>query len=569
MTRPRFLPRPSPASVRSEDLEADLRADLQGVLALNGMGGFIWEPDCDTVFLDPGGLAVFDLAPDAFDGRPETLTRRLHPEDAAQLEAQVSEALASRDGYGAYFRVRRSDGSLRWAHVQGHIRRDRAGRPRRVVGIVRDASAELQHLTQQATLEADRRRQTDVVEATTSALSQALTIEDVNTALTSEKVMGAIGAASIVLSLVEKGRLRIVATAGLPPEYARDMQYVRLDDPLPVAEAIRTRKPRFTSRQEALTYPRLRPHVVDTDFTASAILPLIAQARPIGALAIIYRHKDRFTPEERNLLQVLGGTVAQSVQRAVLYDEEHAIAVGLQQAMLPAVIPEVNGTRIAARYRPARTGHQIGGDWYDVVALPTGRVGLVVGDVQGHDIHASAVMGQLRIALRAYAAEGHPPGTLLARASAFLHDLDTERFATCLYVELDPATGRAQLVRAGHHGPLVRHPGGGCSRPYVHGGLPLGLPQYSGHAPYPTTELRLGPEDTMLLCTDGLVEFRGMDVDEGLRQVETIVGEGPADLDSLAEHIVATVESRQGQDDDVALLLVGLTTADLVRRAHA
>ncbi|MGP3950061.1 SpoIIE family protein phosphatase [Streptomyces sp. 7N604] len=546
-------------AMRFEVLEADLRVDLPRVLALNGMGGFLWDLDADTFFLDPGGLAVYDLDPDEYDGRTETLAQRIMPEDIAALRDTVDDALASKDGYGAYFRVRCSDGTIRWSHTQGRIQRDGAGRARRVVGIVRDASPELEHLTQQATLKADRKRQTDVVQVTTSVLSQALTIQDVTAALTSKEIMGAIGAGSIVLSLVEKDRLRIVAAAGMPPEFSRDLRYVRLDESLPVAEAVRTQTPRFTMKEEALTHPRLRPHVEGSDLTASAILPLIAQAQPIGALAITYRDKDEFTPEERNLLIALGGTVAQSVQRAVLYDEEHAMAVGLQQAMLPASIPDVPGTEIAVRYRPARTGHQIGGDWYDVVPLPTGRVGLVVGDVQGHDIHASAVMGQLRIALRAYAAEGHPPSTLMARASSFLHDLDTDRFATCIYADLDPATGHAELVRAGHHGPLVKHADGRCSRPYIHGGLPLGLPQYSSHAPYPTTRLQLGAEETLLLCTDGLVEFHGMDIDEGVQQVETILRGGPADMDELAEHIVATIEARQGQEDDVALLLVGLT----------
>ncbi|MGW8949537.1 SpoIIE family protein phosphatase [Streptomyces sp. NPDC055709] len=555
----RFGRRPRQPAVGFDEMEANLRADLQGVLALNGMGGFVWELDSGLVFLDRGGLTVFDLAPRAYDGRAETLSRRIEPEDRSALRCLVDDALAHRDSFGAYFRVRCTDGRLRWAHAQGHIQRDRTGRPCRIVGIVRDAGPELEHLRQQAALEADRRRQADVVQATTSALSQALTTEDVGAALTSKNVMDTIGAASMVLSLVENKRLRIVATAGLAPEYARDLRFVRLDDALPIAEAVRTQTARFMRREEALTYPRLRPHVIDTDLTVSALLPLVAQARPIGALAIIYRDKADFTPEERNLLLALGATVAQSVQRAVLYDQEHAMAVGLQQAMLPAGIPDVPGARIAACYRSARTGHEIGGDWYDVVPLPDGRVGLVVGDVQGHDIHASAVMGQLRIALRAYAAEGHPPATLMARASAFLHDLDTERFATCIYAELDPATGRTLLVRAGHHGPIIKDAGGRCSRPHVRGGLPLGLPQHGRHAPYPTTSLRLARDETVLLCTDGLIEFRGMDIDEGMDRIEAVLRAGPADLDRLAEHLVTNVEDRHGQEDDIALLLVALS----------
>ena len=109
-------------------------------------------------------------------------------------------------------------------------------------------------------------------------------------------------------------------------------------------------------------------------------------------------------------------------------------------------------------------GRDIGGDWYDLIPLPGGRVGAVIGDVQGHDTHAAAVMGQLRIVLRAYAAEGHTPATVMARASVFLHELDTDRFATCLYAEADLATGVVQVVRAGHIDPLIRHADGSCRR---------------------------------------------------------------------------------------------------------
>lgn len=561
--RTRQSPSSSPSPPRLEELaelEEDLRSHLPAVLALNGMGGFLWDLGSDTFFLDAAGLQVFDFRPGEYDGRTETLATHMIAEDVPALQALVDDAIAARDGYGAYFRVCRADGSVRWTHTQGYIQRDRVGQARRVVGVVRDAGPELEHLRQQAALEADRRRQSDVVQATTSALSQALTIEDVTAALTSDMIMGSIGASSMALSLVDQDRLRLVATVGLPSELDRDLRVARFDDPLPLAEAVRTQAPRFIDRAEARArYPLLWPYVRDTDLTSAAVLPLIAQARPIGALGLMYRGKRTFSPEERNLLLALGGTIAQSVQRAMLYDEEHALAVGLQQAMLPARIPEVTGARIAVRYRPARTGHQIGGDWYDVVPLSGGRFGLVVGDVEGHDVHASAVMGQLRTALRAYAAEGHPPAALMARVSAFLHDLDTERFATCIYADLEPSTGRVQLVRAGHHGPLVRHPDGRCSRPEVPGGVPLGLPQYGGDAPYPTLSLQLGREDTLLLCTDGLLEFHGVDLDEGVSQVEGILCAGPRDIEALAGRIVATIESRQGQEDDVALLLVGLT----------
>ncbi len=184
---------------------------------------------------------------------------------------------------------------------------------------------------------------------------------------------------------------------------------------------------------------------------AAAFLPLIAQARRSASSRSSTAATTAFTGEDRELGTALAGILAQSLQRAILFDQEREFATGLQSSMLPRHIPRFDGAEIAVRYHAASSGREVGGDWYDVVALPQNRVGLVVGDVQGHDTHAAAVMGQLRIALRAYAAEGHPPSTVLARASRFLAELDTERFATCGYAQLDLATG----TRATRPGPAT------------------------------------------------------------------------------------------------------------------
>jgi serine phosphatase RsbU (regulator of sigma subunit) len=423
---------------------------------------------------------------------------------------------------------------------------------------VRDATTEFRQLTDQAHLEADRERQADIVQATTSVLSRALTVDDVRRALEDHRILGPLGAVGISLSMLEHGRLRRFPNPTMAPEAFLDLEYTRLDDQLPASEAVRTQVPLFVTRYEVRdNYPRMWPYIKDTAVSSGAVLPLFAQGRPVGALVILYETKDTFTPEERNLLVALAATVGQSLQRAVLYDEEHAVAVGLQQAMLPARIPAVPGVQVAVRYRPAGNGHQIGGDWYDVVPLPDGHVGLVVGDVEGHDIHASVVMGQLRTALRAYASEGHSPGTLMARASMFLHDLDTDRFATCLYADLDPVGGRVRFVRAGHHDPLIRHPDGSSTRPGLAGGLPLGLPQLDS-TPYPVTDLRLDRDDTLLFCTDGLIEYDGNDIEDGMREIEALLPDGPDDPESLAEYLVRSVEARHQQQDDIALLLVRL-----------
>ena len=149
-------------------------------LALNRMGSFDWDLDAGLMHLDAGALTVFDLAPEEYDDRPGTLGKRVPADEAVRLDDMISRAFKSgRDSYGAYFRRRRRDGSLRWTHSQGFIRRDGTGRPHRVIGIVRDAVQELADSNARRDLDEERRRRTSLVEGTTAALAHARTVQDV------------------------------------------------------------------------------------------------------------------------------------------------------------------------------------------------------------------------------------------------------------------------------------------------------------------------------------------------------------------------------------------------------
>ncbi|MFJ9637795.1 SpoIIE family protein phosphatase [Streptomyces sp. NPDC101178] len=526
-------------------------------LALNRMGSFDWDLDTGLMHMDEAALDVFDLTPEEYDNRPATLADRVPTDEAQRLDGMVSQALKSgRVNYGAYFRIQRSDGTLRWTHTQGFVRRDGTGRPRRIIGIVRDATDELADSSARQELDLERRRRTSLVEGTTAALAHARTVKDVIAVLKNSQGLAHLGATSLVMGLLESGRIHLVAD-GPEGAYVPGTRFTRVDEQYPMSEVVRTLAPRFIESAEdfAVSYPILWPDISHLGITSAAYMPLIAQARPIGALGLLYRDKAGFTPDERNLLMALGTSIAQSLQRAMLYEQEHDLAEGLQQAMLPRRIPAVPGAHVAVRYRSARLGQDIGGDWYDLIPLPGGRVGAVIGDVQGHDTHAAAVMGQLRIVLRAYAAEGHSPATVMARASVFLHELDTDRFATCTYAEVDLTTGVVQVVRAGHVDPLVRDVDGSCRRMPAEGGLPLGLSAEFGRLEYPVGTAELDPGQTMILFTDGLVELPGSDLDEGIQLLTTLVSNGPQDLQRLADDLCDAVDVRGGQDD-VALLLL-------------
>ncbi|MFB6872909.1 SpoIIE family protein phosphatase [Streptomyces sp. NPDC056323] len=526
-------------------------------LALNRMGSFDWDLDSGFMHMDRPALDVFDLRAEEYDNRPETLGLRVPPDEGVRLDAMVAQALKrGQSNYGAYFRIRRRDGSLRWTHTQGFIRRDGTGRPHRIIGIVRDATQELADSTARRELDTERRRRTSLVDGTTAALAHARTVGDVIEVLKNSQGLAHLGATSLVMGLIEAGRIHLVAD-GPEDSFVPGTRYTRTDEQYPMSEVVRTLTPRFieSATDFATSYPILWPHISHLGITSAAYLPLIAQARPIGALGLLYSDKDGFTGDERNLLVALGSSIAQSLQRAMLYEQEHDLAEGLQQAMLPRRIPDVPGAQIAVRYRSARLGRDIGGDWYDVIPLPGGRVGAVIGDVQGHDTHAAAVMGQLRIVLRAYAAEGHSPATVMARASVFLHELDTDRFATCTYAEADLTTGVVQLVRAGHVDPLVRESDGSCRRLPAEGGLPLGLSAEFGRLEYPVSTVELDPGQTLVMFTDGLVEMPGADLDEGIQLLTAMVRNGPQDLQRLADRLCEEVDERGGEDDVAVLML--------------
>ncbi|MFF0623952.1 SpoIIE family protein phosphatase [Streptomyces sp. NPDC004296] len=532
---------------------------LRERLSLNRMGTFDWDLDSGFMDLDPGAMEVFDLRPGEYDGAPTSLTLRVPPEEGLRLDAALSQALQDgNSSYGAYFRIQCRDGTRRWTHSQGRILHNAQGVAYRVIGIVREATSELADSALLRSLQQERQRQTVMVQQTTAALARALSVKDVTRVLTGTGGARRFGADALVLGLVENDRFEVIATAGLDGEVPADMMNSRLDDTLPLSDAVRSRRPSFLSTRGELVarYPRLRPSVDVLPTGSAAFLPLVAQDTVLGALGLFNHEPAVQSPEARNLALALAGVVAQSLQRATLFDQEREFATGLQAAMLPRLLPPIAGGEVTVRYHPASVGRDVGGDWYDVIALPQGRTGLVVGDVQGHDTHAAAVMGQLRIALRAYASEGHPPETVLVRASRFLAELETERFATCTYVQADLESGALYLARAGHLGPLICNSSRHIDWPEISGGLPLGLATAFGQDHFPETQLFLEPGSTLLLCTDGLVEQPGQDISAGIDALSAAVRAGPTALDALADRLSDRLWAEPGSDDDMALLLL-------------
>ncbi|MEU2352704.1 SpoIIE family protein phosphatase [Streptomyces misionensis] len=375
----------------------------------------------------------------------------------------------------------------------------------------------------------------------------------------------------LVVFGVEGDRLTMIGHHGHRTDDMGPFTQMPLAMEYPAAEVVRTGRAVYLSSPEEykdrypVTWPLARPF----GRSSWAFLPLTVGGRTMGAWMAGFAYPVAFTPDERAVLTTVARMLAQALSRAETAESERELTEGLQRSMLPSLGPRIPGIRIAARYIPTGGGLQVGGDWYDMIPLPSGRFALVIGDVQGHDVRAAGLMGQLRIALRAYASEGHRPDAVLSRAARFLHgitqdeELSDARFATCLYVAVDPATGRLEIARAGHPDPVIRMADGTVMKRPTAGGLPLGI---DPDADYPTTRFALQPGETLMLCTDGLIETGGHDLESGWRRLRAILEDHEGDLESLADALVQGVHGPSShhttgpladrREDDIALVLL-------------
>ncbi|MCX4878443.1 MULTISPECIES: SpoIIE family protein phosphatase [unclassified Streptomyces] len=385
------------------------------------------------------------------------------------------------------------------------------------------------------------------------ALTEAVGVQDV-VQLVADEVAPAAGSQALVVLGSRAGRLHVLGHHGYP-----DASVVERFDGLPLAEptpgtnALNTGVPAFFDSREQLERVYRSRLATPDGFEAWAYLPLIASGRPVGTCVLAYAEPHPFPADERAVLTSLGGLIAQALERALLYDAKHQLAHGLQAALLPHSLPTLPGIDAASRYLPATDGMEIGGDFYDLV--PTqGMAAAVIGDVQGHNVTAAGLMGQIRTAVRAYTTVGQPPEEVMRSTNRLLIDLGTELFASCLYLRLDPARGRAVMARAGHPPPLLRRPDGRVRVLDLAGGPLLGI---DASAVYPTTQVDLAPGSVLALYTDGLIESPGIDIEDALAGLGQRLAEaGELPLDELADDLVQHSAAARERLDDVALLLL-------------
>ncbi|WP_336027095.1 GAF domain-containing SpoIIE family protein phosphatase [Geodermatophilus sp. FMUSA9-8] len=387
------------------------------------------------------------------------------------------------------------------------------------------------------------------------ALADAATLPDVAAAVTAAAA-DALGTSWTCLALVDPAgrRLQVVAD-GAPAD--GDLPSLPLGVDSPPTAALATGRAVFLPDAAAAAerFPDAHPPVPSpTPAGASAHLPLPVAGSVPGTLSLVWAQPRQFSAVEQGLVLALARYTAQAVSRAALLARQESVATTLQRALL-GELPSPPGLELAARYLPSSAGAQVGGDWWDAFDDSDGATVLVIGDVSGHDVRAAATMGQLRAMLRGFAFEGgEPPSLALSRLDAAVSGLRTGALATVAVARVDRSDGDRVLswTNAGHPPPLLRSPDGRVEVLTAATDLLVGLdPQRPRHS----HRARLQPGSTLLLYTDGLVERRRTDLDEGIGRLAAAFAEaGDRPLDALLDRLLEGVPG--STDDDVALLAV-------------
>ncbi|WP_338497988.1 SpoIIE family protein phosphatase [Streptomyces sp. SJL17-4] len=313
----------------------------------------------------------------------------------------------------------------------------------------------------------------------------------------------------------------------------------------------------FTSDiPELFTDPRteaLRTYFA-TRIGSARLVPMVARGQVLGSVTVTrLRTREPFDEQDCVLIDEVVARAALNIDNARLYTTQREAALTLQRSLTNSALPAVTGLELTGRYLPA-SAHDVGGDWFDVITVPGGRTGLVIGDVMGHGIHAAAVMGQLRTAVRTLARHDIPPAEMLSSLDAVVADIGEDTMATCVYAVHDPATRGWVIARAGHPPPAVATPDGTIT--FLDG--PPGTPLGTGAHDFGTEEVTLPAGALLVLYTDGLIEARDRDLDEGMRQLARALRHLDRPLDELCDEVLEKLLAGPAQDD-VAMLLARMT----------
>ncbi|MFD0149058.1 SpoIIE family protein phosphatase [Streptomyces sp. NPDC055721] len=566
----------------------------EDVLAAIATGLWRWDNASGIVSLDAEAARLLGLPAESVQLTEAAVRSRFHPVDWNEIDGVVNLAVA--EGTLAEARLRIMDGQGRVIRtVRSRSKPLIEGNDYQLVGTLQEVAEQQPGTAAHTPITGDWRRSREAFLLDAGrALAEARSTAEVLRVAASLSMPG-FSPDGLAVFGVAGERLTVIGHHGHSQGDEGPFSSMALDTDYPAADVVRTGRAIYlpTPEEYLRRYPATWPLAQRFGRRSWAFVPLVVAGRTMGAWMAAFKHPVAFTPDERSVLTTVARMLAQALARAGVAESERELSLGLQRTMMPVLGPGIPGIQVAARYVPTGGGLQVGGDWYDMIRLPggttraggrgAGRIALVIGDVQGHDVRAAGLMGQLRIALRAYASEGHRPDAVLSRASRFLYGItdgdDGEhvgpRFATCLYLEVDLETGTVDIARAGHPDPAVRMNDGTVLLRPTAGGLPLGI---DPDTDYPTTRLTLEPGETLMICTDGLLETGGHDLDTGWERVkELLESHDGEDLEHLADTLVEAVHGpgshhttgplADRREDDIAVLLLTRRPAGTVAEA--
>jgi serine phosphatase RsbU (regulator of sigma subunit) len=359
-----------------------------------------------------------------------------------------------------------------------------------------------------------------------------------------DRTRGILGADTAAVLLLDNaaGQLIATAAAGLEEEVRQGVR-------IPVGRGFAGRiaaehRPVIIDHVDHSTV--INPILVAKGIRAMMGVPLVAGGRVIGVMHVGSLTPRQFTSQDIELLQLAADRAAMAV-RSLLARDDRIAAAALQRSLLPSALPTIPGAQVAARYVPGRGA--VGGDWYDVFTLPSGALGVVIGDVAGSGLHAAVIMGRMRSALRAYTLEAADPAEVLSKLDRKMQHFEPGALATVLYAVIDRALDRAHIASAGHLPPVIATVGQPAVLAGIAGGLMIGV---APDARRQMTTVKLPPGTVLCLYTDGLVERREYPIDQGLaRLCQAVTAQPPEDV---CTSVMGALVGAESAHDDIALL---------------
>jgi PAS domain S-box-containing protein len=400
--------------------------------------------------------------------------------------------------------------------------------------------------------EADRARR---LQQAFAAMAAAGNPEEIARIVLQEAVP-ALGGRAGSLSLVDEDgtELRLLAFESVDPPSARGWDVLPLEAELPLTDAVRDKLPLYLGDRAAIgeRYRERMPISEQVGDLAWAALPLMIGTGAIGSLFVDFPAAQSFDPPQRLALESMADRTASAIERARTAAREHDVAVTLQHSLLPIVVDRPS-VQIATRYEAGAQGLDVGGDWYDAIGIPDGRIAFAVGDVIGRGLEAAATMGRLRSALGALALRGEGPGAVLEGLDEFARSAMGTHMATVAYVELQPEDGTLRYACAGHPSPVLI-PVDGPLRTLDGARSPL-LEVLTTSRSRPVASARLDPGDTLVLYTDGLTERRDEPIDTGHeRLLRVLASARNRDPESLCDILLERMPPPGARHDDIAIL---------------